>query len=406
MPRTNESHNSVMLHSTKRINHTTAAANNTNSLEDKKGECYQIPTLLHGYLQTTGLEWRNNIPYKYLSMSTKNTDLYLINQHVAEQFVSLIKDDLLQNATRVIEMNPGLGMITKELLDNGVPFIHLYEKEEMFVKRLNNLRDEFPKRLSIEHANLYNISRMMNVDSIRSSNEPVFGPLGDVRGRKWEEPSSVQIIGATNKLKFIRHLILSTVFQSSFMMNERAIFYMAISPSIWHRFAEPRKVTSGNVMFQTIFNYKLFGSLERKAFLPWHRNRVMKNRRKKYALDIYTDDINSLYVVKLEPKPDLFTLFKKKQDLIHFWHFVRHNLYKPSYRVIPAMEKIMPGCGFDLIKKNYNIFTQFNDLTASQIYDLFMELQAWPEIKNSIFMSSAADVRTTYALYNDKEYDE
>ena len=66
----------------------------------------------------------------------------------------------------------------------------------------------------------------------------------------------------------------------------------------------------------------------------------------------------------------------------------------------------MPGCGFDLIKKNYNIFTQFNDLNASQIYDLFMELQAWPEIKNSTFMSSAADVRTAYALYNDKEYDD
>ena len=232
--RTNESRHSATLHLMKRVNHTTAAVDNTNSLEDKKGECSQIPTLLHGYLQTIGLEWRNNIPHKYLSVSTKNTDLYLINHHVAEQFVSLIKDDLLQNATHVFEMNPGFGMITKELLNAGVPFIHLYEKEEMFLKRLNNLRDEFPKRLSVEHANLYNISKMMNIDSIHTRNEPVFEPFGNVKGRKWEEPSSVQIIGATNKLKFIRHLILSTVFQTSFMMNERAIFYMAISPSMWH----------------------------------------------------------------------------------------------------------------------------------------------------------------------------
>lgn len=234
MPRTNEFRNGATLGLMKRVNHTTAATDNTNSLKDKKGECNQIPTQLHGYLQTIGLEWRNNIPYKYLSMSTKNTDLYLINHHVAEQFVSLIKEDLLQNASRVIEMNPGFGMITKELLDAGVPFIYLYEKEEKFVKRLNNLRDQFPKRLSIEHTNLYNLSKLMNLDSIHTNNEPIFGSFGDVKGKKWEEPSSVQIIGATNKLKFIRHLILSAVFQTSFMMNERAIFYMAISPSIWH----------------------------------------------------------------------------------------------------------------------------------------------------------------------------
>lgn len=87
-------------------------------------------------------------------------------------------------------------------------------------------------------------------------------------------------------------------------------------------------------MFNILFNSTMFGTLDRKGFLPWQR--IIRNlRTKKFMLE---DDIQLLYVVKLEPNSNLLSLFGGREHLIYFWHFVRHHLYKPSLRVIPALE--------------------------------------------------------------------
>lgn len=88
-------------------------------------------------------------------------------------------------------------------------------------------------------------------------------------------------------------------------------------------------------MFNTLFNYTVFGTLDRKAFLPWQKIRKSNNKRKSVVLQA---DNELFYLVKVEPRPDLFALFGEKEHLIYFWHFVRHHLYKSSSRVIPTLE--------------------------------------------------------------------
>lgn len=85
-------------------------------------------------------------------------------------------------------------------------------------------------------------------------------------------------------------------------------------------------------MFNTLFNYKIFGTLDKKGFLSHQRKKKLKKKCKNKEID------NFFYVVKLEPKPDIFTLFGEKENIINFWHFVRHNFYKPSSRIIPTLE--------------------------------------------------------------------
>lgn len=87
------------------------------------------------------------------------------------------------------------------------------------------------------------------------------------------------------------------------------------------------------VMFNTLFNYKVFGTLDRKGFLPWQKKKKLRKNYKHVEIDN-----NLYYVVKLEPKPDIFTLFGEKENIINFWHFIRHNLYKPSSKIIPTLE--------------------------------------------------------------------
>lgn len=86
-------------------------------------------------------------------------------------------------------------------------------------------------------------------------------------------------------------------------------------------------------MFNILFNSTMFGTLDRQGFLPWQQSRKLKTRKLTFE-----DDDQLFYVVKLEPKSNLLSLFGGREHLIYFWHFVRHSLYKPSMKIIPTLE--------------------------------------------------------------------
>nr|XP_003702653.2 PREDICTED: dimethyladenosine transferase 2, mitochondrial [Megachile rotundata] len=326
--------------------------------------------------------------HNFLSQRKKQTIIYLMNDEVAKQFVVLIKDDLLKNMKQVVEINPGLGLLTKELLQANVPFIHLYESNTQYSDSLNNLSEKFPNRLSLKIFNTCSLSKLLSDITVNTDDKL----LSNIQKKKWEE-SCVQIVGATIQSAFIRNLIGCTIFQTSIMMYGRPTFYFAIPMSIYRKLVHPKRSTAIYIIFNTLFNLQIFGTVDRKAFLPQHKSKNTKSSK------LRTNEDCLLTVVKIEPKPDLFTLFKSRKDLIYFWHFVRHNFYKPSTKVIPTLEKIIPDCGVKLIAQNYNIFTQFSDLTPTQVYDLFFQLQSWPGFEESTFVLSANDIKNLYDPY-------
>ncbi|XP_078034235.1 mitochondrial transcription factor B2 isoform X2 [Augochlora pura] len=108
--------------------------------------------------------------------------------------------------------------------------------------------------------------------------------------------------------------------------------------------------------------------------------------------------LENLYVVKIEPKREVPILDYGKNELFYFWYFIRHHLYHPADRIIPSLEKLIPGCGIRLIALNMNVFTQYKDLSIKQMQDLYVEFRSWPEFEKSMFVSNAADVK--YMLNN------
>ncbi|XP_068982609.1 dimethyladenosine transferase 2, mitochondrial [Bombus flavifrons] len=344
--------------------------------------------------------FKEKVIKNYLSLKVNKVDPYLINDDVSNKFSTLIKDDLLENMCYVIELNPGHGLLTRRLLEAGVPFMHLYENHGAFYHELQNLEVIFPNQVKITKANLLKIPKMLNLNkachAFNSPNIHLCELYNNIPKRKWEDKSCMQVIGTVIEPLFLRHLLLSVVFQTGFMMHGRTIFYLALSPSIWNKFTcfNKRNLTS-YTMFNVLFNSTMFGTLDRKGFLPWQQI-TRKLKTKKFILE---DDIELLYVVKLEPNSNLLSLFGGREHLIYFWHFARHYLYKPSSRVIPTLEKIIPGFGERLIKKNYNIFTQFKELNTDEIIDLYMEFKSCPEFNESSFLPSGDDIRRIYDPY-------
>lgn len=363
------------------------------TINDRNNE---IPPLFYEYLTNVTPKFRDKLLQNYFTLNINNTDPYLISREVGNNFVSLIKADLLGGSSaHVIELNPGFGILTECLLQAGVPFINLYEKYDEFHSTLNSLSNAYPGRLNIKKANLLAMSKMLNINIKEKPDTNICELLGDIPKRKWEDENCMQVIGATTKHLFIRHLIISIVFQSGFMMYGRPAFYLALSPSVWNTFMyNGKKASTSCIMFNTLLNYKIYGTIDRRGFIPWLRKKKTANNNNERKTDT-----EMLHVVKLEPKPDLLKLFGGKDSIIYFWHFVRHHFYKPSLRVIPALEKIIPNCGVRLIEQNYNIFTEFGHLNPSQALDLFIQFKSWPEFKESSFLLSANEIKKAYDPY-------
>lgn len=88
-------------------------------------------------------------------------------------------------------------------------------------------------------------------------------------------------------------------------------------------------------MFKLMFNYELLGTLSRKAFIPWPKKK-RRSMHDKCSERLERDD-EQVYVIKLEPKADLYSQLSQK-DWITFSYFVRHYMQKRCIRVIPALE--------------------------------------------------------------------
>lgn len=82
-----------------------------------------------------------------------------------------------------------------------------------------------------------------------------------------------------------------------------------------------------------MFDYQILGTLDRKAFLPWPKK---KKSVKNISLEMKLDYEN-IYVIKLEPKVDLYS-YLSQEDWITFSYFAKHHLQKRSSRVIPELE--------------------------------------------------------------------
>lgn len=93
--------------------------------------------------------------------------------------------------------------------------------------------------------------------------------------------------------------------------------------------------TYAKVMFKLMFNYEFLGTLNRKAFIPWPK----RKHKAKYKMNcaFTKENYEQIYVIKLEPKADLYSELSQK-DWITFSYFVKHHMQKRCTRVIPSLE--------------------------------------------------------------------
>lgn len=85
-----------------------------------------------------------------------------------------------------------------------------------------------------------------------------------------------------------------------------------------------------------MFNYEQIETFPRQAFLPWssENNKNKACNRWRHFKEL---GVESLHLVKIEPKIDLHDRFSESELLLYFY-FIKHHLQKRHSKIIPALE--------------------------------------------------------------------
>lgn len=330
----------------------------------------------------------NNIPKKLFRKNRVFPEnIYLADKEIAGTIASALEKHVRQKGSIVLEINPGLGIFSKKLIDIGVDSLHLYEPNATFFSNLKEL-EKCHRNVSVFRDDLLSFWKMTFLDKVDNGTR-VKDILSRYPEKDWIEDSPLKIIAAIQTPNLITHLILSLTTQSGIMVHCRPEFFILMPPSLHTQLtcsgsAGYFRYRSTSVLFQLFFECENLEKLPRKVFLPWLI--YPPSKRKRPELELQNEEW--LYLVRVIPRKDLYVNVAPPEKLRQLWFFVRHHLRSRNSRLISEMEQWIPGCGIRLILEGYNIFTEIGELSPQEILHVYKSFISWPEFQVCSFLSN------------------
>ncbi|CAF4911308.1 unnamed protein product [Pieris macdunnoughi] len=380
-----------------------------NNQSEEPDENTKVAQGLMNYLNSNK-EYNDVVPHlprmllkKYKTPET----MYLINRKTAKDISTIITRNFEKEAP-IVEVNPGLGFLTEEILRNQNNPVYLYESTKFFQKSLQELHEKYPNRIIYKIADFFGMWKLAFQDKIDQGNriKDLLGDLAtDKIGRK------LQIVGATPGLSFVKHLINTIVFHNITNQLGRPDLFI-ILPTHHYEFLTDLNVQHGKhksvpSLFQSLFQYKVLQKVPKAHFLPW----TFPPSKKTSVIDEHF-----LYLVNITQKE---TLPCHPAYLPLLWYFFKPQTFSKSTRVIPMLEQWIPGCGVWLITgqdppdvnkevapdetdaplPHMTIFTEFGDLTLQQKITVFKRFVSWPEFEHCPFRTTVENSLPKFASH-------
>ncbi|KAG7297932.1 hypothetical protein JYU34_018687 [Plutella xylostella] len=337
---------------------------------------------------------KESIPKTLLRKYKTPESMYLIHKQTATVIAETLKEHL-NTGSPVVEVNPGFGFLTEELLKHRIEPLHLYEVSNNFSPFIMELQKKYPDKFSHKVADFFGMWKLAFQDKIDNGNR-IKELLGDLTTD--DNDRILKIVGAMPGISFVRHLINTIIFHHSHNQLGRPDLYMAM-PGDYFNFLTDQgmqnvKHKSLPAMFQLLFDTKVITKIPKTYYLPWMHP---PDKKKASVIDEYC-----LYLVNIKQKQQLPC---SSDHLPLLWYFFRPHMISKSTRIIPMLEQWIPGCGVWLITgqdpaesraarapgphdaplPHINIFTEFGDLTLPQKLTVFKKFISWPEFDQCPF---------------------
>ncbi|KAL0819620.1 hypothetical protein ABMA28_007701 [Loxostege sticticalis] len=287
---------------------------------------------------------KDKLPNSLLRKYKTPESMYLINRKTAKYIAKTVTSHINEESA-VVEVNPGLGFLSEELLHCMSNHIYMYETSNHFSPHLNSLLNKHPGRVTYKIADFFGMWKLAFKDKMDNGNR-IQELLGSLSTN--DNSRTVKIIGSMPGLTFIKHLL-------------------------------------NNIIFHTTNNQ--LGRTDLFITMPGHHYELEESR---------------LYLVNITQKEELPC---PSEYLPLLWYFFKPHMFSKSTRVIPMLEQWIPGCGVWLISgqdppdtnktiapgkddaelPHMTIFTEFGDLTLKQKITIFKRFVSWPEFDQCPF---------------------
>ncbi|XP_050674992.1 dimethyladenosine transferase 2, mitochondrial isoform X2 [Leptidea sinapis] len=304
----------------------------------------------------------DRIPKNLLKRYKTPETMYMINKKSAKLICDTVKCHFDKNAP-IVEVNPGFGFLTEEILQCQENPVYLYEHAKYFDPFLCELQKKYPGRINYKIADFFGMWKLAFMDKMDEGTR-IQELLGDLAS---QSPSkTLKILGAMPGLSFVKHLINTIVFHN----------------------------TTNEIGHPDLF-----------IIMPGHH---------------YEMDDHFLYLVNITQKEKLPC---PPEYLPLLWYYFKPQTFSKTTRVIPMLEQWIPGCGVWLITgqdppdtiqhivssndaalPHMTIFTEFGDLSLQQKLTLFKRFVSWPEFEQCPFRSTMESNLPKFATHlNDDE---
>ncbi|XP_052859071.1 dimethyladenosine transferase 2, mitochondrial [Drosophila gunungcola] len=373
--------------------------------------------------------YSDEFPEKLLTRKHKiSPHMYVANAEAAQRIGQHLEPHFQSSGCdTVMELNSGAGHFTRHLLDRESQFrrIILLESMDHFMPRLQELHTLYPERVKVRQGDFVNLWKLVYMDKMDGGTR-VADLLNDVPQKAFKDDINMLVFGAVGSYPFFKHLINSLIFQTSLFNLGRCEMILVMPPPIYIHLTCNNEIgyliyRSTSVLFQILFEHQFIAKVPREDFLP-HQTVYSPTKGSKLG-KVRSINPEYMYLVKFSPRRNLHELCQS-QDLPALWFFIKQNFVSRRNRIIPNLEKWVPGCGPRLIinphasepvtptypdelpkklpqyscqsttmsTRDYfpgiNIYTQFGDLRPSQMLTLFSQFRQWPEYGESSFLAS------------------
>ncbi|XP_053698409.1 dimethyladenosine transferase 2, mitochondrial [Sabethes cyaneus] len=365
------------------------------------------------------------LPAEMLNQCPKQTDrLYIGTPECASIVQKHVTAGLSKN-TLLAEVNPGPGLLTRELLNSGMQKLLLIEGDEYFEPTLRNLMASHSDTdWSFKVANFNGHWRHMYYEC-EDNRKKIRHLLEGIPKKRWKDEPNLRLFSIVDSAKFFKSMVSSLAAQTGLFSLGRCEMVLIVPPLTYVQFTSTKEAgynlyRQHSVLFQLLFEHELLTTIPRKHILPWASNptkRKVRTERARYE-QLQKDE---WYLMRIVPRQNLHD-FCSPDNLKLLKFFVYQHLISRKNRIVPAMEKWIPYCGARLIlNQNYvpsgaelereeslplflqkssplrkndlpervTIFTEFGELTPSQILAVFDRFISWPEFQQSPFIQSA-----------------
>ena len=300
-----------------------------------------------------------------------------------------LTDDKTNTNTFFVDGNGGLCRVTDEVINQGNKTKHVFSCYKIFEKDVNlvpvlqrarsnylksNLEDNSGNIISLMNINQFCVKYIHSPSKFEFMSEFYDRVLVNLPKSLWNVEPPIYTMFLTAKLGTLKYLTLCCLRRNECFTGEmsrgRPEFFFIVSPNslaaltlgTWYDEKPIKRFSStGNVLFNLLFEYKVLEELPRKSFIPWDKP---SKRKSPLSMSQKIEASDNMYLVKARPKADIGLIEYRSNIgqisdkasaeppshwLEYFVHAICHEKY--STRFLPLLDKWHPSAAFYCVKK-------------------------------------------------------